>query len=163
MVPYTPEILADVQERSHRCLQKLLDHCRQLTPEELNRHFDGFGDDEPNVRMQFHHELTATRYWIGVLQGKMILDEDAPNYPTIDALEGLRREQFEKTLEYLRGASVEELSTPRVMTTWRGERTLVPAHILMRIAVHFYHHQGKILVMCRLLGKPGALFDYPLE
>lgn len=163
MTQHTAETLADIHERSHRCLALLMEHCRSLTPEELNREFDGFGEDEPSVRMQFHHEVTAERYWRGVLQGLMLIDEDAPKFPTVESLEGLRRDVFEKTQAYLRGASMAELNTPRVMTTWRGERTLVPAHIVVRISVHYFHHQGKILAMCRLLGKPGGGMDYPLQ
>jgi uncharacterized damage-inducible protein DinB len=50
------------------------------------------------------------------------------------------------------------------MITWRGEKKiLVPAHVIIRTQVHIYHHQGQILAMCRLLGRPANGFDYPIE
>jgi uncharacterized damage-inducible protein DinB len=160
VITYMSEVLLDVHERSHRCLAKLMEHCRALTPEELNREIEGFG--YPSIRLQLHHELGAERYWLSVIQGAMILDDDDPAYPTIESLEALRRDVFAATQRYLRGASVIELNTPRTMKTWRGERALVPAHIMVRVSVHLFHHQGQILALCRLLGKPGEGFDYPL-
>jgi len=31
----------------------------------------------------------------------------------------------------------------------------------MRTLTHFFHHQGQIAAMCRLLGKPVSGLDYP--
>lgn len=42
------------------------------------------------------------------------------------------------------------------------ERMLIPAHALMRTLTHLYHHQGHIVAMCRLLGRPGQGVDYPI-
>lgn len=160
MVTYTSEVLAEIHERAHRCLVKLMAHCRGFAPAELNREFEGFGYG--SIRLQLHHELFCERYWVSVIQGAMNLEEDDAAFPTVESLEGFRNEVFQTTQAYLRGASSAELSTPRLMKTWRGEPTLVPAHIINRISVHLFHHQGQILAMCRLLGKPGEGFDYPI-
>jgi uncharacterized damage-inducible protein DinB len=158
---YTSDVLIDIHERAHRNRIGLMEHCRSLTEEELNRELPEYGD--PTVRLQLHHELTAARYWIGVIHGRILADDDNAAFPTVASLEALRREVFEGTERYLRGASPEELSRPRTMKTWDGsERQLVPAHIVVRTVVHLYHHQGKILAMCRLMGKPKTGFDYPL-
>lgn len=158
---YTAEVLRDIHARSHENLKQLLAHCRALTEEELDREIEGFGD--PSIRSHLHHDLSAEKYWIGVIQGRMDVDENLDEYRTIDSLERYREEVFAGTEAYLEGASPEELSTPRPMVTWDGEtRVLVPAHIVMRTQVHLYHHQGKILAMCRLLGKPGEGMNYPL-
>ncbi|XOV75412.1 MAG: hypothetical protein ACFHWZ_18795 [Phycisphaerales bacterium] len=54
---YTREALLDIHDRSHRSLSMLLDHCRGLDDEQLNRELDGFG--YPTVRSQLHHIISA--------------------------------------------------------------------------------------------------------
>lgn len=143
-------------------MKKLLEHCRQLSAEELNRKLVGFG--YPTVRLQLHHEIAAEKYWIGVLQGRMDVDDNEPDFPTIESLETYRQQVFSVTAEYLRTASVEELNMARSMITWGNkERILSPAHVVIRTQTHFYHHQGQIAVMCSLLGKPAVGMDYPIE
>lgn len=159
---YNSESLSEIHRRAHDSFRRLLEHCRQLSNEELNRELKEYGD--PTVRLQFHHAVGAEKYWIGVLQGRIDADDDDPKYPTIESLEAYRREVFAATEEYLKGASVEELNTPRAMITWGNkERVLIPAHVFIRTATHLYHHQGKIGAMCRLLGKPiPPGLDYPI-
>jgi len=60
---------------------------------------------------------------------------------TVESLEAYRRRVFSATEKYLRAAS---------------------AHVFMRTLTHIYHHQGQIVAMCRLLGKPAAAMDYPI-
>jgi uncharacterized damage-inducible protein DinB len=158
---YTSESLLDFHERAHRNLAAVLAHCRQLTDEELNREIAGFG--YPTVRLQFHHEIGAERYWIGVLQGRMDIDDDDPAYPTIESLEALREQVCSVAEGYLRSASVEELNTPRPMTTWGGkEHVLIPAQIVLRTLTHLYDHKGQIFAMCRIMGKPLEGVNYPI-
>jgi uncharacterized damage-inducible protein DinB len=159
---HTADALLDMHERTQRGLEKLIAHCRSLTPEELDRELEGFAC--ANVRLQLHHELSAQRYWIGVLEGRIDVQEDEDDYPTAERLETLRREIFELTTRYLRAATTEELNTPRRMMTWGDiERELVPAHVVLRTLTHTFHHQGQITAMCRLLGKPIGGLDYPLD
>ena len=159
---YTNDALLDLHERAHRSLGELLTHCRGLTADELNRELDGFG--YPSVRLQLHHEIGAEKYWIGVLEGRIDADEDAPDYPTIESLEAYRREVFSVTEGYLRAATRQELNTARPMTTWGGgERVLIPSHVFLRTQTHLFHHQGQVVAMCRLLGKPVAGMDYPID
>jgi hypothetical protein len=40
---YAPAALLDLHERTHRNLSALLDHCRALDDEHLNRELAGFG------------------------------------------------------------------------------------------------------------------------
>jgi uncharacterized damage-inducible protein DinB len=158
---YTAESLLDIHERSHRGLTKLLEHCRQFSIEELNSEMAGFG--YATVRLQIHHIIGAEKYWTGVLYGRIDADDDDPNYPTIDSLEIYRQQVFEITERYLQAVSLEELNTPRKMITWQNiERMLTPAHVIMRTQMHIYHHQGQILAICRLLGKPASGLDFPI-
>jgi len=158
---YTSEVLLDLHERAHRSLERLLEHCRQLDAGELNRELAGFG--YPTVRLQLHHEIGAAKYWIGVLEGRIDAEEDDPDYPTVETLEAYRREVFALTEGYLRAAAAEELNKPRTMMTWGDrERELTPAHVVMRTLTHLFHHQGQIVAMCRLLGKPTGGLDYPI-
>ena len=158
---HTTETLLDLHERTHRSLTALLAHCRELSVEEVNRELTGFG--YPTVQLQLHHEIGAEKYWIGVLQGRIDADEDAPDYPTIESLEAYREQVFVVTEAYLRATSAEELNTARPMMTWGNrEQVLTPAHVIMRTLTHFYHHQGQIVAMCRLLGKRSNGLDYPI-
>ena len=161
---YTNEVLLDLHERAHRNLRQLLEHCTQLTAEELNRELDGFG--YPSVRLQIHHEISAQEYWIGVLEGRVDPDENDAAYPTIDSLEAYRLRVFSMTETYLQAASADELNAGRPMMTWgfqgNVERVLTPALVVIRTLTHLYHHQGQILAMCRLLGKPASGFDFPI-
>lgn len=158
---HTSEALLDIHERASRSLAALLVHCRCLTPEELNREMPEFGD--PTVRLQLHHVIGAQKYWIGVLQGRIDAEEDAPMYPTIASLEAYREQVYALVEDYLRSASAEELSNARPMRTWDGkERALIPAHIVVRTLMHIYHHVGKVAAMCRIMGKPWEGLDYPI-
>ncbi len=158
---HTSEALLDLHERAHRSLTALLAHCRGLSAEELNRELPGFG--YPTVRLQLHHAIGAEKYWIGVLQGRIDVDEDDPAYPTVASLEANREAAFAATGAYLRAVSTQEMNTPRAMMTWGNrERVLVPAQVVIRTQTHLYHHQGQITAMCRLLGKPCSGLDYPL-
>jgi len=158
---HTAEALLDLHERAHRNLTALLAHCRGLSGEEMNRALTGFG--YPTVRLQLHHGIGAEKYWIGVLQGRIDAEDDDPDYPTVESLEAYRKQVFTATEAYLRASSVEELNTPRPMMTWGNkERVLTPAHVFMRTLTHLYHHQGQIVAMCRLLGKPCTGLDYPI-
>ena len=158
---YTKEALLDLHERAHRSLEKLLAHCRLLGVEELNRELAGFG--YASVRLQFHHQIGAEEYWISVLRGRMEASDNNSDYPTIESLEEYRKLVFAKTDEYLRTASTDELNTARRMPTWGNkERLLMPALVFMRTLAHIYHHQGQILAMCRLLGKPTEGMDFPI-
>ena len=159
---YTPEALLDLHTRSHRSLQKLLDHCRVLSADQLTQTIDGFGYG--TVRSQLYHVLGAETYWIGVLQGKMLVDEHEDDFATIDALEALRREVAATTTAYLQSADADELNTPRTMTTFGGaDRMLMPAHVVLRTQTHIYQHIGQVTAMCRLSGHPVEPgMDFPL-
>lgn len=159
---YNSEALGEFHKRTHQNLRKLLEHCGRFSSDELNRELEGFG--YPTIRLQLHHEIGAEKYWIGVLQGRMLVDDDDPDYPTIESLEKFRLEVFAATEEYLRKASDDELNTARKMITWGNkERVLIPAQIFIRTQTHYYHHQGQIAAMCRLLGNPvGPDTYYPI-
>ena len=158
---YTPEAMLDIHERAHRSLAALLAHCRGLDRDEFDRELPGFG--YPTVRLQLHHAIGAEVYWLGVLEGRMDADEDAPDYPTIESLEAYREGIFARTEAYLHAAPPAELNAARPMRTWPDqERVLVPARVLMRTATHLYNHMGQVAVMCRLLGKPAPALDFPI-
>jgi uncharacterized damage-inducible protein DinB len=157
----SPDALLDFHERTHLCLATLLDQCRDLTTEELHRELPGFGYG--SVQLQIHHLLGGERYWIGVLQGRIDVDEDAPAYPSIDALESFRAQTSAATAAYLRGTTAADLNLVRTCVTWGNrERVLVPAYVVTRVLTHVFHHVGQVTAMCRLLGKPREGLDYPL-
>ena len=140
---FTGESLIDFHERAHISLIKLLEHCRQFSADELNSELLGFG--YATVRLQLHHGISAEKYWISVLQGRIDVDENDSDYPTGELLEVYRQQVYAATDDYLRGASVEELNTARPMITWGNkEKVLIPAHVFIRTQTHLYQHQGQI-------------------
>jgi uncharacterized damage-inducible protein DinB len=160
---YTKEALLDLHERAHRSLRKLLAHCTQLSAESLDRKLEGFG--YPTVRLQLHHVIGAEEYWIGVLQGKILADDNDADFPTVATLGTYRERVAHVTREYLEAVSQSELNTAREMITWQGtKRELVPALVVLRPLTHLYQHQGQVLAMCRLLGMPGPNgLDFPVD
>jgi uncharacterized damage-inducible protein DinB len=158
---HTPESLLDLHARTHSCLAALLVHCRGFTSEELNRELPGFG--YPTVHLQLHHVIGAQRYWLGVLQGRIDADEDAPDFPTVASLERFREQVFAATEAYLRTATTAALGESRPLATWGNrEQVLAPQHVVLRVLTHVHHHQGQLAAMCRLLGRPCEGLDYPL-
>ncbi len=158
----TAEFLIDFHQRVHRSFTSLLQHCEKLSEEELNREMEGFG--YPSIRLQLHHMIGAEEYWVGVIEGRIDAEEDAHLYPTIASLEKYREEIFTLTEKYLKSANEADLSTSRPMMTWGNrEKVLNPLQVIIRTQTHIYHHQGQILAMCRLLGKPCNGLDYPID
>lgn len=158
---HTASALVDIHERTHRCVATLLEHCGDLDPAALHRELPGFGS--ATVQLQFHHGIGAQRYWIGVLQGRIDVEDDAASYPTVAGLQEFRARIFEMTERCIQAQSTDELNAARPMTTWGNkERLLVPAQVILRTQTHLFHHLGQIAAMCRLLGKPSKGSDYPL-
>lgn len=157
---YTSEALRDLHDRAHANLAKLLQHCGTLTVGELDHELPGFG--YPTVRLQLHHEIGAEKYWIGVLQGEILIDDEADAFPDAASLAVWREAVHAATDRYLQTASPAELNTARPMRTWRGDVVaLTPARVVLRTVTHLYHHQGQLVAMCRLLGKPTSGLDFP--
>jgi uncharacterized damage-inducible protein DinB len=154
--------LLDVHRRTHSSLERLLEHCAGFSAGDLRRDLDGFG--YANLLLQLHHVLGAERYWIGVLQGRMLVDEPEEERASIDALRALRERVADATRAYLRGASESALRTRREVTTWGGKCVAVtPLHVLLRTQMHVFQHQGQVAAMCRLLGRPiPSGLDFPL-
>jgi uncharacterized damage-inducible protein DinB len=157
----TQEFLLDLHQRSHCSFEGLLKHCRGLSNDELHRKTDGFGYG--TIQLQLHHMIGAEKYWVGVLEGRMDVDDDAPDYSTVGSLEAYRAEVFAATQAHLKAATVEQLDTARPMMTWGNkEKVLRPSHVITRTQTHIYQHQGQVLAMCRLFGKPCNGLDYPI-
>lgn len=159
---YTAAALIDLHERTHRSLGKLLDHCAAFSQDETGRELEGFG--YPTLLLQLHHMIGAEQYWVGVLRGLMLTDEDEADYASIDALRAFRERVAAITEDYLRAASNDELNTAATKTTWGDKQVeLVPAHVLLRTQTHIFQHQGQVAAMCRLLGRPiPPGLDFPL-
>jgi len=160
---YTRAALLDLHERSQRNLGMLIEHCRRLDAEALDRALPGFG--YATVRLQLHHLIGAQEYWIGVLQGKMLVDDDIDAYPTIDAFQEYRGRTARAAETYLRGVTDTELNVPCEVLTWQGKkRRVMPALVFVRTVTHIYQHQGQVIALCRLLGHPVPEGnDFPLE
>lgn len=159
---FNAEGLLEFCRRAHHSFEKLIEHCQCLNDDEFNRKFEGFG--YPTIKLQLHHAIGARKYWIGVLQGRMDVDDDPDDLFSIDDMIAYHKSVLQTTEKYLHSASPEELNTARPMTTWGNiEKSLIPAHVVIRTLTHLYHHQGQVAAMCRLMNKPVAPgMDYPI-
>jgi uncharacterized damage-inducible protein DinB len=166
---HTSAGLTDLHARTHQCLRKLLDHCAGFTDEELRRPLEGFGYG--SVLEQFHHLVGSEAYWVGVLEGRMLVDEEGEmvraedaDRSSIDVLRAFRDRTSAATAAYLGSATDAELNTRRTVTAWGGRQLdLVPAHVVLRTQTHVFQHQGQVAAMCRLLARPVPPgLDFPL-
>jgi uncharacterized damage-inducible protein DinB len=160
---FEPIALLDLHRRGHRSLQGMMRHCAGFTPEELGRELPGFG--YPDILRQLEHAIGAEEYWMSVIEGRFQELEEGPAPLTMEALEAYRLRVAEVTDAWLGRSTAEELATAREMWTWPGKmRLLVPELVFLRTLTHIYQHQGQVLAMCRLLGRPhpGGL-DFPLD
>lgn len=158
---FTSADLLILHARAHTNLIKLLEHCRQFTPEELHRELDGFG--YPTLQLQLHHIIEAEDWWIGVLQGRIEQIDTRLVHTTIPQLEAYREQVAAGTATYLAGTADAELNRPRPLLVDPGmTRVLIPALVVLRPFTHNYHHQGQAAAMCRLLGHPTPPLDFPL-
>ncbi|MEZ5338218.1 MAG: DinB family protein [bacterium] len=173
---YTPEALLDIMERVQHGNQNILEHCRQFTDEQFNRVLPGFGF--PTLAGQLFHMINAEQYWLMVLTGRFAdgesfteqdkFDWTIANFRSVDPLEDYRRRVYAVTVDYIRGMTPEELLRPREVFCDPGVKEVqIPAHVLMRVATHYFHHRGVIAAMCRMLEQPVpeayAFLDYPLH
>ncbi|MBD3232247.1 MAG: hypothetical protein GF315_00835 [candidate division Zixibacteria bacterium] len=159
---YSAQGLLEFCKRANGSLEKLIEHCRCFSDDEFNRRIDGFGYS--TIKHQLHHAIAAQKYWIGVLEDRMDVDDDPDDSFTIDDMEEYHNAVQRIAESFLRSASTEELTTARPMTTWGDiEKILIPAHVVIRTLTHLYHHQGQIVAMCRLMNKPVEPgLDYPI-
>ncbi|MCP4569908.1 MAG: hypothetical protein GY841_20200 [FCB group bacterium] len=159
---YNAEGLLEFCRRAHQSFEKLIEHCQCLNDDEFNRKIEGFG--YPTIKHQLHHAIGAQKYWIGVLQGRMDVDNDPDDLFSIDDMIAYHQSVLRTTEKYLNSASTDELTTARPMITWGNiKKILIPAHVVIRTLTHLYHHHGQVAAMCRLMNKPIAPgMDYPI-
>ena len=160
---YTRDALLDVHARCHRSLEGLLVHCEGFPDSDLEVSHEGFG--YATLGEQFQHVVGAEQYWVGVLRGLMLTDEDDADRASWAAVRAFRDRVVETTTAWLHAADDDHLNEARRCTTWGGnEVELVPAHVVLRTQTHLFQHCGQITAMCRLLGRPvSAGLDFPLR
>ena len=152
----------EIHDRTHACLKKLLEYLAGFDHDELNRRLEGFGYS--TILEQLHHAIGAERYWMGVLRGELLVDEDERDRASIAALESFRARVAGDTQTQLLSTSSHELDHVREVTTWGNkQKDIKPSWVFLRTQSHIFHHTGQITAMARLLGRPvPAGLDFPL-
>jgi uncharacterized damage-inducible protein DinB len=143
-------------------LAGLLEHCAGFSDADQVREMEGFGYG--TLRLQFDHVIGAERYWVGVLNGVVDVEEHESNRCSMEALRAFRERVTATTTGYLDGTTDEDLNRSRPLDTWnRKQVDLVPALVILRTQTHLFQHKGQIAAMCRLLGRPVPDgLDFPL-
>ena len=161
---YNAAALSDIHARAHESLRRLIVFCGDLTDDELRRRLPGFG--MPTVHRQLEHTIGAEVYWQTVITTGYGQEATLPVLPGLAAIEAFRARTASVTQDYLGGATEAELNAPREMISDPGKtRVLRPADVILRVVTHIFNHQGQVLAMCRVLGKPNTVhdLDYPIE
>ena len=180
---YNAETLLDIHARAHESFRRLIVFCGNLTEDELRRPLTGFGF--PTVRRQLEHTIGAEVYWQTVVTRGYTEEATMPNVADVAAIDDddLAAERTQRGDEaavicIAPGRRVERAghgkaeryhSAPsyqaREMITDPGRtRVLRPADVIMRVVTHIFNHQGQVLAMCRVIGKPNDTrdLDYPV-
>lgn len=158
---YTPAALLDLHARTQRSFAKLIAHARGFAPADLEREHREVGG--ATLRLQIAHMIGAERYWVGVLQGVVDAEEREERLATLTELEAARATVAAETQRWIGAQNEASLDTPRAMSVFGGtSHVLVPAHVILRVTTHVFHHQGQCAAMCRVLGRPVSGLDFPL-
>ena len=159
---YTTDALLDIHARTHASLAKVIAHVATLPPAEWTRAAEGFS--YPTLVSQLQHVIAAERYWMGVMQGTLRVDDDAAAHETPAALEALRADVAAATRAYVGSLSDAQASTPTTITKWNGDQAdIAPAHAVLRTQTHAFQHHGEIATMLRQLGHTfPSMLDFPV-
>lgn len=159
----TRDGLAEMHGHAHAILDRLLDHCDGFAQADLERELDGFG--YPSVLLQLYHVIGAEAYWLGVLRGLMLVDEDEADHASVAALRSFRDRVVADTKAYLDATDDAALNAPCTVDTWSAKGVeVIPANVILRTQTHAFQHKGQIGAMCRLLGRPvPSGLDYPVS
>ncbi|MEZ6009990.1 MAG: hypothetical protein R3F05_19825 [Planctomycetota bacterium] len=96
---HTSTSLLDLHRRTHHSLKGVLGHARTVPPEVIHRTLDAIGPGTIAEKLQ--HVNGAERYWIGVVKGEMLVDEDEADAASVDALEAFRQRVAARTRSWL--------------------------------------------------------------
>ena len=158
---YTPAALLDIHTRTHRSFAALIAHARGFAAADIEREHPAFGG--ATLRLQIAHMIGGERYWVGVLAGAVDAEEREERLATLAELEAARVEVAAATQRSIGASTESALDTPREMAVWGGRtQVLSPAHVLLRVMTHVYHHQGQCAAICRVLGRPVSGLDFPM-
>jgi uncharacterized damage-inducible protein DinB len=147
---------ASLYEYNRWADRKVLDACRQLTPEQY------FAEPVPgwsSVRSTVAHIAVATESWLRGLAGATV--EHFPteaDLPTIDDAERLLDRAYEILNEVLPTLTPEKLATPRIFRGGGRSATLAPWVVLRHLVNHATYHRGQIASKLKRLGvEPPAI------
>ena len=160
---HTSASLLDLHRRTHHSLKGVLDHARTVPPEVIHRTLDAIGPGTIAEKQQ--HVIGAERYWIGVVNGQMLVDEDEADAASVDALRAFRQRVAARTRSWLEGMPDARLATPALFKQYGGrEATFAPAYAVLRTQTHAFHHIGQVTAMLRAFGHPVPPgLDFPMR
>ena len=160
---YTVAALRDVHTRCHQSLDGFLTHAASIESDALARELEGFG--YPTILQQFHHVVGAEQYWLGVVRGEMLVDEDEADFASVEAVRAFADRTRATTRAWFDATNDDDVNRVRAMTTWGDKQVeLAPAHVVLRTQTHLFQHLGQVAAMCRVVGKPiPAGLDFPIR
>src|SRR5579864_8864338 len=150
---FTKEGIRALHTDTHECLDIVFRHGAALPFRSLTQEIPGA--PHASVRNQMVHVLMAEAFWVSNLQNH-ILDEPKPeDFSSMEELLATKRKVMADTVAYLESLSETALNTELTVRAknWIGPLR-APAHILLHVMTHAFHHKGQMTMMYRILGHP---------
>lgn len=160
---HTALSLLDLHARTQYCLQGVLAHARGADAGLIHRTLEALGPGTIAERIQ--HVIGAERYWVGVVHGEILTDEDDADRVSVDALEAFRARVAARTRAWLEATDDATLAAAALFTTYGGhEVTFAPAYVVLRTQTHAFQHMGQVTAMYRAFGRPiPPGLDFPMR
>jgi uncharacterized damage-inducible protein DinB len=143
---------------THASLALLLDHLSVIPPADYRKVLPAFGF--ATVQEQVVHILNCESFWIQTLQGLPHVDRNPSECTAVADARHFQQEVSRQTHAYLSSLTDQKLNTTEELHFSDGEIAVrTPALVLHHVLTHAFHHKGKIVAMCRALGRPAPDTD----
>ena len=150
---FTKEGIRALHADTHECLDIVFRHGAALPFRLLTQEIPGA--PHASVRNQMVHVLMGEAFWISNLRNRT-LDEPKPeDFSSMEELLSAKRKIMADTVTYLDSLDEAALNTELTVRpkNWIGPLR-APAHILLHVMTHAFHHKGQMTMMYRMLGHP---------
>jgi uncharacterized damage-inducible protein DinB len=154
---YTTAGILDMHRMTTATNARLLKHCALFTAEELGREHAGFG--HKSLRQTLLHMGDAEAWWLSRLTGKESEEWDYSQYQEVDAVAAKLSATAAEMAAFIEEQPDVYWDEPIAVPMPGGTPHIAPAHVVLHVCTHHFHHKGQCAAMFRLLGQPNPDTD----